>query len=310
MPGKYLIALVGQSNESGAGPAGSKSRTSGIGAPFIDKGNRSWYPSCIEAMGRRGKWLDVENTAIGSTSLCDSWVGRCRTWASGMTVTRGTYVMSSGGLWRANIAVGTAAASTTQPTGTANTTGADSVPWVYVGAPAAGDVDGAVYAYGSSRYDPNGYIATAVAAIVNRPGYDGKGLTVSIGQGDHTVGSTRAQYGAAMQRLAEHVTGLGLHCWLGVTCGMSGPDAPTIAARDATMVNVIQAGRNDALAALAGNPLVRAGADLRAALGIPVATADDTMRNAVNNIDYLHLTSATYDQAGQHCSDAYAAGGW
>jgi hypothetical protein len=310
MPGRYLISLVGQSNETGAGPAGSKSRTAGKAAPMIDTGNRSWWPATVEAMGRRGKWLDVSNTAVGSTSLCDSWVGRCRTWGSSMVVTRGSYVLSGGGLWRCNYAVGTAGASTVAPTGTSDTTGADSVPWVYVGAAAGGDVDGTVYTFGSARYDPLGYIAAAVAALSGKPGYDATGVYVSIGQGDHTVSSTRAQYGAAMQALAQHVTGLGHVCWLGVTCGMSGVDAPTIAARDATMTGVLQAGQQDALAALSGNGLVRAGADLRAALGVPAASAVDTTLNAVNSTDYLHLTSASYDQAGQFVAAAFAAGGW
>ncbi len=307
---RYLISLVGQSNEYGSGPAGSKSKVGGLGAPMIDLSNRSWWPACIEAMGRRGHWLDVANTAVGSTSLCDSWAGRCRSWASGMVVSRGSYVLSAGGLWRSNIAIGTAATSTVAPTGVADTTGADAVPWIYVGVPAAGDTDGAVYTFGSARYDPLGYVTAAIAALAGKPGYDAKGVYISIGQGDHTVSSTRAQYGAAMQAIAQHVASLGYICWLGVTCGMSGVDAPTIAARDATMTGVIQAGRQDALTALAGNSLVRSGADLRASIGIPTATAVDTALNSVNSTDYLHLTSATYDQAGPYVAAAFAAGGW
>ncbi len=306
---RYLLSIVGQSNETGAGPTGSKSRTTGLAAPMIDTGNRSWWPATIEAMGRRGNWLDVSNTAVGSTSLCDSWVGRCTTWST-RNVTRGSYVLSGGGLWRCNLPAGTAAASTVAPTGAVDTTGADSVPWVYLGTPGAGDTNGMVYANGSARYDPNGYIASALAALNNRPGYAAKGVYVSIGQGDHTVSSTVTQYGTAMQRLAEHVTGLSYVCWLGVTCGMSGVDSPTITARDATMTGVIQAGQQAALAALSGNTLVRAGADLRAAMGVPTATAVDTALNAVNNTDYLHLTSASYDQAGAFVAAAFAAGGW
>ncbi len=307
---RYLISLVGQSNETGAGPTGSKSRVGGVGAPMLDVGNRSWWPSCVEAMGSRGHWLDVANTAVGGTSLCDSWAGRCRAWVSGMVLSRGSYALSAGGLWRCNIAVGTAASSTVAPTGVADTTGADAVPWVYVGVPDAGDTDGAVYANGSPRYDPLGYVAAALATLAGKPGYGAKGVYVSIGQGDHTVSSTRSQYGLAMRRIAEHVTSLGYVCWLGVTCGMSGADAPTIAARDATMTGILQAGQQDALAALSGNSLVRSGADLRASLGIPAATAVDTTRNAVNATDYLHLTSATYDQAGPYVAAAFAAGGW
>jgi hypothetical protein len=226
-----------------------------------------------------------------------------------MTVMRGSYALSGGGLWKCNVAISTAVTSTAAPTGTANTTGADSVPWLYLGAPQAGDTAGAVYALGSSRYDPNGHIASALSAA-GRPGYSKRGVYVSIGQGDHTVGSTRAQYAQAMVSVANHVTSLGYTCWLGVTIGMSGPDAPTIAARDATSVGVIQAGRNDALAALAGNPLVKAGADLREALGVPLASSSDLALSAVNATDYLHATSATYDQIGPIVSAALEAGGW
>lgn len=307
---RYLVAIAGQSNEIGSGPTGSKSRTGGWGAPRIDTTNRSWWNACAEAMARRGHWLDVNITGVGTTALTDSWVGRCRAWATSMAVMRGSYILSGGGLWRCNGAASTVFTSTVAPTGTSDTTGADSVPWVYVGAPGAGDVDGAIYAHGSARFDPNGYIAAALTSLDNRPGYNAKGVYVSIGQGDHTIGSTRTQYATAMQRVAERVTSLGHVCWLGVTCGMSGVDAPTIAARDATMVNVVQAGRNDALAALAGNSLVRAGADLRASLGVPTATAIDTTLNAVNNTDYVHLTSASYDQAGPFVAAAFAAGGW
>jgi hypothetical protein len=307
--GRYLLALVGQSNEADAGPASSRSIVGGLGAPYY-RSTRGWWSPCSEAMARRGKWLSVANTAIGSTSLCDSWVGRCRTWSSGIKVGRGSYVLSGGGIWRCAMAAQTAGASTTAPTGTSDTTGADSVPWVYLGAPTTGDVDGAIYAYGSSRYDPNGYIAAAIAAIDGKPGYAARGIYVSIGQGDHTVGSTRMQYGQAMISVAQHVTGLGHYCWLGVTIGMSGPDAPTIADRDATMTGVIQAGRADALAALASNPLVKPGADLRAALGVPTATAIDTAPNSVNATDYLHATSATYDQAGTYVAASLASSGW
>lgn len=307
---RYLISIVGQSNELGSAPTGTKGRTGGSGAPYIDPNNHGWWPSCIESLGRRGVWLDVANTAVGGTSLCDSWVGRCRTWFSGMIVLRGSYALSGGGLWRCALAVGVGGLCGIAPTGTADTTGADSVPWVYVGVPNAGDTDGVIYSVGSPRYDPNAYIATAISALTNKPGYSARGVYVSIGQGDHTVSSTRGQYGLAMQRVAEQFAGLGHVCWLGVTCGMSGVDAPTIASRDATVTGVIQAGRQDALTALAGNPLVRSGADLRSAIGIPAVAALDTDTSAVNGVDYLHLTSATYDQAGSYVAAAFAAGGW
>lgn len=302
---RYLVSLVGQSNELGSGPSGSKSRVGGLGAPMIDTGNRSWWPACVEAMAQRGAWLTVANTAIGSTSLTEQWVGRARAWVSGKSYGVGGYAISGGSVLKKTSA-GVQNSTTTPAAGT----GADGITWALARAVTAADTDGALYLPGDALHDPNGYIAAALAALSGKPGYDAKGVYVSIGQGDHTVESTVAQYSQAMQIVAGVVTALGYRCWLGVTCGMSGADAPTIAARDATMTGVIQAGQQAALAALSSNPLVSAGADLRAALGVPTATAVDTTRNAVNNSDYLHLTSATYDQAGAYVAAAFAAGGW
>lgn len=308
---KYLLAVIGQSNEAGAGPTGSRGKTSGFSAPYIDKSSiRSWWPSCIQACGGRDVWLDVNNFAVGATSICDSWAGRCRTFVSGMTVIKGSYVISSGSIWKCDIAVSTASSATVAPTGTASTTGADNVAWIYVGTREAGDVDGTVYSSSSTRYDPNGYIAAAVSSLNNRPGYQEYGVYISIGQGDNTVGSSRAQYAQAMINIATQITGLGRKCFLGVTVGMSGADSPTRVQRDNHMVNVVWAGRDDALLALASNPLVRAGANLRQAIGVPASTANDTALNSVNNVDYVHMTSATFDQAGIIVANALLASGW
>lgn len=299
---RYLLSLVGQSNEAGAGPSGSARRVAGAGAPYLDSSLRSMWPSASENMAQRGHWLAVLNTAVGSTSLCDSWVGRCRTWATSMVVIRGSYVLSGGGFWRCNVTVGTAAASTVAPTGTTDTTGADSVPWVYVGAPASGDVDGAIYALGSARYDPNGYIAAA-AVISARPGFDDRGVLVSIGQGDHSVGSTRSQYAQAMVNVATHLTGLGLRVWLGMSCYMAGT-----AARETTFQTVLLPGREDALTSLASNPLVKRGGDLRNGLGVLVAPSADNVVGLQS--DELHLTSAGYEAAGLVYATAFQNGGW
>ncbi len=159
------------------------------------------------------------------------------------------------------------------------------------------------------RYDPNGYVA-AVSSLNNRPGYQEYGVYISIGQGDNTVGSSRAQYAQAMINIATQITGLGRKCFLGVTVGMSGADSPTRVQRDNHMVNVVWAGRDDALLALASDPLVRAGANLRAVIGVPASTANDTALSRVNNIDYVHMTSATFDQAGVIVASALQAAGW
>lgn len=222
-----------------------------------------------------------------------------------MVVVRGSYALSGGGFWRCNATAGSVVSGTVAPTGTSSAT-FGGVPWTYVGAPAAGDVDGAIYLPGSARFDPNGYIAAAIAAL-NVPGYTERGVYLSLGQTDHSVGTTFDQFAACVAAAASAVQSAQRLIWLGTTCGMSGADAPTIAARDATIVNVVQAGIERGLRTIPG---ARRGANLRGALGIPAASASDLALNAVNNTDYLHLTSATYDQCGPIVAAALEAGGW
>lgn len=303
---RYLCGLIGcQSNERGSGPAGSASRVGGVGAPYADPATRGWWPSAIESAGRRGVWLSVSNTAAGSTSLVESWVGRVRAWQSGQVYTVGGYTIQGGNVFKK-----TSASVQTSTTAPAAGTGADGITWALARAVTVADTDGAIYAFGDALYDPLGLIAAGLTPIVGKPGYDGIGVYTLIGQTDHTVAATRTQYGQALINLAAHVTGLGFTHWIGMTCSMSGADQPTIDAREATFTNVLLPGRLDALAALAGNPLVKQGANLRASLGLLTASAVDTTLNAVNNSDYLHMTSATYDQAGPYVDASLAAGGW
>lgn len=285
---RTLIALgAAQSNEFGAGPAGSRRAVAGWGAPYIDPVLRGWWPACCEAMARDYRhWLMVMNTAVASTSLTEQWVGRLRAWVSGQVYGVGGYALHGGQVWRKTSAG--IQASTTAP---AAGTGADGVSWVLARAATAADQSGTVYPHTDALYDPNGYIATALAAITGKPGYDRTGLYMSIGQTDHTVSSTRQQYAAAAVNLAEHVTGLGHHFWIGMTCYMGGD-----ASRETTMQNVLLPGRLDALAALAGHKRVHAGCDLRTELGIlGVGVANSVVGLQA---DALHLTTAAYEAAG------------
>lgn len=299
MTQRYLLSIVGQSNEAGSA-TGGRDYVAAVGAPGSDSTTAgSWWPRLAELAGERGVWLAVSRTAVGSTSLCDSWVGRCRQWVSGMAVAIGSYVrVTDGGLWRSASTTGT---STTEPSGTTNTT-LNSINWVYVGVATAEDVDGAIYATTSSRYDPNGYLATAITALTNT-GFDRRGVVVSIGQGDHTVGSTLAQYSTAMQRVAEQFTAAGHTVWLGMTCYMAGT-----AARETTFQTVLLPGLSDALAALSGNQLVRAGANLRTALGVLPIVADQVSLGV--QADELHMNAYTLRLAAAQWDAALQAGGW
>ncbi len=244
---RVRLCLYGQSNELGSaeGPIISGP----FGNPLKDpigpnNGPGSRWPHLAGLMGQRGVWLSVHNSAVGSTSIVDSWVGGCRAWANNMIVTRGSYLLSSGGFWRCNLAAGSVAASTAQPTGTSNVTGADSIPWVYVGLPTVEDVDGAVYAMGSARFDPNGYCAAAVAAFA-APGFDIKAAYIAIGQGDKTLTTSQARFAKGLQNAAAHAIASGAdRVLMGFTCW--GKTAGLTAYYDSTLVP----GWQDALAAL------------------------------------------------------------
>lgn len=216
-----------------------------------------------------------------------------------MAVAIGSYVrVTDGGLWRSASTTGT---STTEPSGTTNAT-LNSISWVYVGVATAEDADGAIYATTSSRYDPNGYLAAALTALANT-GFDRRGVVVSIGQGDHTVGSTLAQYSTAMQRVAAQFTAAGHTCWLGLTCYMAGS-----ATRETTFQTVLLPGLSDALAALSSNSLVLAGANLRTALGVLPIVADQTSLGV--QADELHMNAHTLRLSAAAWDASLQAGGW
>lgn len=299
---RVLIVVDGQSNELGS------SEWPGVSGPYGNPikdpirpnlGAGSRWPHLASLMGARNVWLTVHNSAVGSTSVVDSWVGGCRTWANNMVVARGSYLLSGGGLWKCNLGAAAVAASTVAPTGTSNTTGADSIPWLYVGTPAAGDVDGAVYAMGSARFDPNGYCAAAVAGFAVT-GYDEKILSLAIGQGDKTLSTSRSRFSQGLQNVALHALAngadkalIGFTCW-GNTAGLT-------AYYDSTLVP----GWQDALAALAGNSRVFRGPNLYAELGaLPLVAGTGGAGGGVSTpgilaADNLHMNLAAQKLAAE-----------
>lgn len=160
------MAIVGQSNEQGAGGYGNASGDYGMPMVDLAAGSRSMWPGVTAAAGRRGAWLNVYNGALGTTSLAHTWVGIVRAWSSGMLVTRGTYLLSGGNIYKCTGAVSTVFTATAQPTGTASTqTGADSIQWTYMGAARSQDVPGYVYPYTDAYFDPNGMLAADLAGV-------------------------------------------------------------------------------------------------------------------------------------------------
>jgi hypothetical protein len=290
---KRVLLVVGgaQSNELGSGDTARPTISGPYGNPIKDpiapNGSTagSMWPTLAGLAGQRGVWLCVHNAAVGSTSIVDSWVGGCRAWASSMIVTRGSYALSGGGMWRCALAAGAVSASTVAPTGTTDTTGADSVPWIYLGTPTAGDVDGAVFASGSARFDPNGYCAAAAAAL-SRPGFDVKVSYQSIGQGDKTLSTSRGRYSQGLQNYALYMMSQGADlAMIGFTCW--GNTAGLTAYYDSTLVP----GWRDALAALAGNPKVVAGANLYEELGTLPLVGQNETTPGVFSADNLHMNN-------------------
>jgi hypothetical protein len=124
MAKKRIAAIIGQSNEQGAGV--NSDRTSCFGYPLMDPvapngtAKRSMWPFLSELLGKQNRILSVYNSAVGSTSIVDSWVGGCRAWTTGMKLVRGSYCINGGNLYKADICIGFALTSTIAPTGTAD----------------------------------------------------------------------------------------------------------------------------------------------------------------------------------------------
>lgn len=302
---RVLAAVVGQSNEAGSLPTADKDRTGGVGAPHADPiypntgSYGSWWPRVASLVGKRGHWLQIYNTAVGSTCLTESWVGRCRDYAVSMVVAHGAYVLDGGNVYKAVGAASTVYTLNVAPSAGVGTSGLTS--WTNLGAATAEDTNGAVYTSGNSRFDPLGYLAAIVAAFVARPGYDKKIVLVSIGQGDKTVSSTAAQYSAAMQAVVGYFTPLGYEVYLGFTC------YGATAGLDAYYTSDLLPGYTAALAATAANSLVKTGANLRSALGV-LATSPASGPGL--QADAIHINTAAAYLAAEAWDSAFLAAGF
>ncbi len=269
---RFLLGIgPGQSNEAGGqgGASDYYAVNSGDGGPLVDgvsvlggtnyNYNTAW-PALAGAVGRRKKWMDVLNFARGTTGLVSTWVGCLRAYVASpaMLVTPGSYVLSSNGrVYKAIGTLGNVYTLNTDPSNGVGSSGLSS--WTDLGLARARDVDGYVYPPTDAYFDPNGILAVERTELLNRPGYSKKAHLISIGQTDTTTLSTRQQYSLAIQYVAQFFTSVGIHTFVGMTSTSTGSDA--------RFTSDLRPGRLDALAALAGNPLVHDGGDI-AALGI------------------------------------------
>lgn len=298
---RAIIAILGQSNEQGPGPSTSISSVMGAGAPSVDPigpqgAFNSPWPHLAKMAAARGHWYAFRNHARGSTALTDLWVGRCRTYAFGMNLCTGAYVLDGGNIYKAVGAIGTIYSLNVAPSAGVGASGLSS--WINLGAAQAGDTDGAIYAEGSARFDPNGLIAAINTDLGLQVGYDRKAVFVSIGQSDKTVISTSAQYSAAMQSVANYFKARGIYVLLGFTC--------YAAAVDAWYTSDLLPGRLAALAAQTG-PFVMAGANLRNDLGV-LATTPAT--GAGLQADAIHMNADAMQLAGRAWDTQLASLGW
>lgn len=208
-----------QSNEAGVpGTAFGQSRTS-YGYPMLDPtGVRSMWPLVSELCGRAGILTLILNRAVGSTGLCNYWVGNVRNWAAGLFVQQGSYVISGGKLWK----VIDANASNSDVYGTSTVApslvaGADNVLWAELGATTSEDVNGAIYPRTSSRFDPNGAMAASRDAILAAKNVDRRFMLISIGQGDKTAGMSLAQYQSGYEQAVRFALDAGVEVLAGLT---------------------------------------------------------------------------------------------
>lgn len=300
---QVALFVIGQSNETGQGLTAGANL--GAGSPVMDPtkpngqaGKRSWYPSMARELGKNGINLAVYNYALGGSGLVYCWAGCITTWSSGMLVKKGMYAKSSdGGLWRANVAStvsGPAAAN--EPSGTSDATGADTIPWVYIGLASA--YENGVVSRSSALFDPMGQLSAVKSAA---QGYTGgkRVLMVSFGQTDATMSYpgngakvTRALYSAALQEVALWAAESGVFDVVLLGHSFSG---------DGTMngyyTSTIVPGLEDAIAATASNSKIKPGVNLYAALG--ALTVNDASGNGLQ-ADGLHAQDNVYESAGVH----------
>ncbi len=298
---RIIAAIVGQSNEVGSGVASDF--TPAYGCPMRDpvgpNGStaRSMWPYLSEMLGRKGIWFTVKNTAVGSTSAAHSWCGYIRTWSSGVLVAVGSYVLSGGKTWKCTGASTTVNASTVTPAAGLQ---ADGVTWSELGASLGTDTVG-LLSESNPRFDPNGYISTAFNSITGAVGYDEKWCFISIGQGDKTMGTVRADYAAALINITNYMLSRGVKVAIGFTC------AGNTAGLDAWYQSELIPGWSDAVVNFNGNSSVIRGANLRIALG-PLVTSPATGPGVQS--DNLHMNDAAYKLASEAWRDALLAGGW
>lgn len=268
-----LVVGYGQSNEQGSavtGAAASSKVVSMYGMPLeFPAGRSSAFHVLAALLGAEGHMVWLRNLAFGGTGMLGSWNGWCRTRiASSNGFAPGSWCLPTTPNGRKYLAGGTPGVSQTtaagDPTGgwttTIDATVVDgTVTWTCKAADAK-DVNGYVYQQGDSGYDPRGYIAGVLAAIVDakQRGFEVWSLMAGH-QSDY--GQPAATVAAPLINLIRRVLGVGAdRVYLGVTNRYVGD----VSAPQWDAGGFYPTVRDLALAAYADDPRVLRGADLSA----------------------------------------------
>lgn len=295
--------IIGQSNEAGAGATTASGLTLAAQQDPIPPhgGPRSMWPLLEEYAARRGVRIVVWNSAVGATSLVHSWAGSLDAWRAGQTVIRGSYALADGQVFKCVALPGSAplAVSRSRP---GQTGGADGVTWQRVGPARPIDRPGQVYAPGDPLFDPNGYVAGALAGFIHLPSGE-RWTLISIGQGDagDYWAVTREQYRRALVAVTRAALAKGSKVAIGFTVFDDNPAA------ERNYQTQLLPGRRDALADFARDPRVIAGANLRAALG---RLPSDARAGKPGLVAHIHMDDAAYTLASRAWFDALRRAGW
>lgn len=313
-PSRYVALAWGpaQSNEQGSSDLPESNHL--IGCPVVDQvsstgatvtavgSTGSMHPGIAAQAARRGTWLQPINTAVGTTSAAEYWVGRISNW-SFRSWSLGAYVLGSGRLYKMTASSGASpnlgASGGSAPTWPASGTVVDNqITWTFVRAATAADVVGVV-SPDNPLFDPNGACAAIKAQLDALPSIFDKRVAISIGQGDFTVSSTLSEFRDALISAAGYFTSQGYKVLVGLT------NSGSAAGFDAWLAAVGKPGMLAALDALKENPNVAAGADLATELG-----ALTVQTNAVGVLaDTLHMNHFARDRAVAVWDAALSAAG-
>ena len=223
-----LVVGYGQSNEQGTavnGATASVKLQSLYGWPLNPtSGRSSWVDVLASKLGSEGHAVLLKNRAIGGTGLLASWNGYVRTWQGStpgfapgswcVPTTPNGYKYLAGGT--PGVSQSTGASQPTWPTVAGQTVVDGSVTWTcYAAQPQ--DVNGYVCVQGDTGYDPRGFMAALVDAVVSAKA---AGFEVWVMTSGHQSeqGNSIALVSGALARLMTRVLDAGAdRVYLGVT---------------------------------------------------------------------------------------------